>query len=387
MGNSLSYIIVTFLVPISSTVTIPEVITSAGAGPNVPGTSNGIGTYAQFNFPVGVDISPDLRYALIVDSNNHQIRKLIRSTNEVTLFAGSPLGSADGGFGTAVGFGTNAQFNLPCGIDISPDGEYALIADSSNNQVRSLLISTALVSVFAGSPIGTSDHGDGVGNLATFNNPVGISISPDGKYALVADANNNLIRKIITSTKEVSTFAGSYSSSGYGNGIGTFATFNYPLGVTISPFGKSALISDNSNYQIRKIIISTREVSTFAGDYSNTNYADGIGTFAHFSSPGFISYSPKGDYALIPDSNYNQIRKIIISTREVTFFAGNPSNFFGPNDGFGTSAQFSTPIGISISPSGKTALVTDANNNAVRKVLFFPPPPPPPPPTRKSLRA
>jgi hypothetical protein len=47
----------------------------------------------------------------------------------VSLLAGE-------GYGTSNGIGTNAQFSYPWGVSLSSDDSYALVADSDNNMIR-----------------------------------------------------------------------------------------------------------------------------------------------------------------------------------------------------------------------------------------------------------
>ncbi len=70
----------------------------------------------------------------------------------------------------------------------------------------------------------------------------------------MTESGNNAIRKIIISTASVSVLAG--TTSGYVDGIGTNARFTYPLGIAISPDGVYALVTERTNQAIRKIIIS-----------------------------------------------------------------------------------------------------------------------------------
>jgi DNA-binding beta-propeller fold protein YncE len=104
-----------------------------------------------------------------------------------------------------------------------------------------------------------------VGSNALFNRPYGVSVSSNGSYALVADEDSNLIRKIVLSIASVSSLAGLGSSSGSTNGVSSNALFNSPQGVSVSQDGSYALVADYSNHLIRQIIISTASVSTLAG--------------------------------------------------------------------------------------------------------------------------
>ena len=97
---------------------------------------------------------------------------------------------------------------------------------------------------------GTVDNGsaNGTGTSASFNYPFGITT--DGTNLYVADSFNHLIRKIVISTGVVTTVAGT-GSSGYANGTGTSASFNYPSGITTD--GTNLYVADQVNHLIRKI--------------------------------------------------------------------------------------------------------------------------------------
>jgi DNA-binding beta-propeller fold protein YncE len=184
----------------------------AGLAGSVAST-NGVGTNSRFNNPHAISIAPDGIYALVVDRLNQIIRKIIISTAAVSTFAG-----VAGEVGNTNAIGTNSKFSNPFGVAISPDGVYALVVDTNKNQIRRIIISTALVTTFAGSSVGTKD---GIGTSSQFKNPVRIVISSDGVYALVTEFNNHLVRHIVISTVNVTVFVGVNGSSGSTNGVGT----------------------------------------------------------------------------------------------------------------------------------------------------------------------
>jgi len=152
-------------------------------------------------------------------------------------------------------------------------------------------------------------------SAGTFNNPSGIVT--DGTYLYVADTGSNTIRSVVIATGVAAVFAGSTSgTAGFSNGMGTAALFNAPSGIESD--GTSLYVADKGNNVIRKIVISTGVVSTFAGSISGTaGFSDGTGTTnTLFRSPSAITSD--GTYLYVTDAGNNSIRRIVISTAVVT---------------------------------------------------------------------
>ena len=151
---------------------------------------NGAGGMRKFYGPTGVAMSPNGTYALVADRDNHAIRKIMIATQVVSTFAGT------GSSGLVNGAGGSAQFSGPHDVAMSPDGTYALVCDLHNNVIRKIMIATQVVSTLAGT--GSSGLVNGAGDSAQFNGLVGVAMSPDGTYALVADYSNHVIRAVGT---------------------------------------------------------------------------------------------------------------------------------------------------------------------------------------------
>src|SRR5947209_19522566 len=104
-------------------------------------------------------------------------------------------------------------YNNPMGVALSLDGTFALVADTLNHTVRQVVLTTGQVSIVAGST-GNAGSADGMGAAARFNSPSGVALAIDGSFALVADTGNSVIRQITLPTGVVSTLAGSAGQSG-----------------------------------------------------------------------------------------------------------------------------------------------------------------------------
>jgi hypothetical protein len=339
----------------------PLFVAVVAEGDITGGYTDGVGSNALFYFPYGVSVSSDGSYALVADAYNHLIRRIVISTASVSTLAGLPWP-----YGSTDGVGSNARFNEPQGVSFSSDGSYALVADSMNCLIRKIVISTASVSTLAGLSFGSTN---GVGSNARFHFPIGVSVSSNDVYALVADTTKSLIRMIVLSTASVSTLAGVASSDGSTDGVGSNALFNLPAGVSISSDGSYALVSELFNYLIRKIIISTATVSTLAGLALSSGSTDGVGSNARFYYPHGVSVSSDGSYALVADTVNYLIRMIIISTANVSTLTVLTSSS-GSTNGVGSNARFYYPNAVSISSDGSYALVPDTINHLIRKIVI-----------------
>jgi hypothetical protein len=261
--------------------------------------------------------------------------------------------------------GTSASFNMPVGMSTSPDGSFVLIADYSNNKIRKLIVSTGVVSTFAGS--GSAGGGNGVGTVAALYYPTDIAISSDGSFAVSICHYGHRIRHVVMSTALVTTLAGD-GVIGSTNGVGTNGRFNGPVGVSLSNIANTfALIADRDNHMIRKIVLSTKVVTRVAGS-GTAGAANGIGTMATMNGPYFIARSSDDAFAVISEWTGHRIRKLVLSTWAVTTVAGSPTSATGATDGVGTLATFNLPAGVLLTSDDLMVYVADRYNHKIRRV-------------------
>lgn len=189
----------------------------------------------------------------------------------------------------------------------------------------------SVVTIFAGSS--TAGFADGIGTAASFGYPLGLAIDSSGNV-YVADLDNRRIRKI-TATGVVTSYAGN-GTSGFSDGTSATASFIYPLGVATDYLG-NVYVADSGVHKIRKISVNGI-VSSFAGSVSNIPGAiDGIGSSARFYGVRYIATDLSGNvYATGEDY---KVRKIYIDGYDIT-----PSLPLGLNfDGI-TGTISGTPI-------------------------------------------
>lgn len=255
--------------------------------------------------------------------------------------------------GSADGVGTAARFSVLDGI--TTDGRNLYVVDSYNNTIRKMDLSTGVVSTLAGM-VGSTGVADGIGTAAKFARPSGITT--DGSNLFVTEPLSHTIRKVVIATGQVSTFAGAYGEQGLVDGVGTNARFYSPEGITTD--GKSLYVS--SNFGVRKIDIATATVSPLAGGRLDGQAVDGIGPEAGFG--GSIDITCDGPRLYVTDWN-RAVRMIDIATKTVTTLAGSPSET-GTTDGPGVNARFDFPYGITT--DGKSLFIADEYNHTIRKL-------------------
>jgi len=162
---------------------------------------------------------------------------------------------------------------------------------------------------------GRSGYVDGPAENAEFRMPCGIAVAPDGSV-YVADGHasggaiyqpgNNVIRKI--SKGIVSTVAGT-GKAGFKDGPGKEAEFSSPMGLAVDAKG-NLYVSDSENHCIR-VIKPDGVVKTIAGIPGKPGFADGPGKAAQFNGPRAIAFDGSGNL-VVADLGNNRIRKVFI---------------------------------------------------------------------------
>ena len=120
------------------------------------------------------------------------------STGIITTIAGTGTGSYSGDNGPA----TSATLYYPLGVAVDSSGRTHIvflsgflnvsllgnvyIADSNNNRIRKVTISTEIITTIAGSSTSGSYSGDnGPATSATLYSPTGVNVDSSGKAAVV----------------------------------------------------------------------------------------------------------------------------------------------------------------------------------------------------------
>jgi len=324
------------------------VVTLAGQA-GLAGATDGAGTNALFNLPIGMVVD-SFGNLFVVDGANNSIREI--ATNGVSTTLAGPGGSA----GSDNGIESSARFYYPNSVAVDTSRNI-YVADILNFVVRKIT-ADGVVSVLAGQ-IGQSGDIDGPATNARFASPNSVAVDGSGNV-YVADSDNQTIR--LVSNGMVSTVAGHSGKNGSADGTGTNAFFNFPLGIALDLPG-NIYVADASNQTVR-VISTSGLVSTLAGKLSKPGSANGIGTNAMFYNPTALAVDGSGS-VYVADSGNELIRKIAPDAT-VTTVAG-LAGHAGSVDGGPTNATFSNMSGLAVDNAGNI-YVADTINNTIRMI-------------------
>ncbi|MCE9501040.1 MAG: hypothetical protein K8R21_11175 [Leptospira sp.] len=329
------------------------------------GTMPGSTVILNINCVTGFAVSGNVQVAAISDLGTTYSQS---SVYIATKAGGFPTNVGGPGVapGLTNGVGGAARFNNPRGL--TTDGTSVYIAEYINNTIRKYDIATGAVTTIAGGNTGggvacpgtfQAACKDGIGTAAQFNSVYGLTT--DGTNLYVIDIGNNRIRKILISTGQVTTIAGDGNAGGFlDSATGLTASFNSPQ--TLVLVNNALYIIDYTNSRIRKMNLQTTAVTTIAGTGASSSIDNAVGTSATFNNPNNIV--AVNGFLYVTDTSGSKIRKIdLTGTNPVTTIAG--SGVAATVDGVGLTAQFNQPFGIT---SDNTNLFVSEATGAIRQI-------------------
>jgi hypothetical protein len=347
---------------LAQTILTPYAFTNFAGDAGGAGNTDGLGTQARFNNPVGIAVDGATNL-YVADEFNNTIRKITRvGTNWVTTtLAGSAreIGAVDA---------TNsmARFNQATGVAVDNAGN-VYVADQSSSLLRKVT-PAGVVTTLAGSASSFQSK-DGSNSVARFNRPAGVAVDAAGNNIYVADGGNDTIRRVtpIGTNWVVTTIAGTAGQSGNYDGTNGTIKFGFfvlgPQSIALDNSG-NLIVADTGNSTIRKLTQAGTNwvASTLAGNGS-VGFGDGTNSGAHFYNPFGVTVDNAGNIYVADGDNL--IRKMVPSGTNwvVTTLAGNTG--FGSVDGLGNAAEFFGPEGIVVDGAGNL-YVTDTINNTIR---------------------
>ena len=305
---------------------------------------------------------------LIADQGTERVRR-VAPDGTITTVAGNGTSTYGGDNGPA----TSASFSAVSDVAAAPDGSI-LIADGNNNRIRRVG-TDGIITTVAGTGAGGFGGDGAAATAAQISFPADVAVAADGSY-LIADNDTHRIRRVGTDGN-ISTVAGSASIGSAGDGgPATAASLNGPVGVAFTADG-GFLIADADANRVRRVA-PDGTISTVAGTGTAGFLGDGgPATAAQLNGPARVAVTPDGGF-VIADRLNQRIRKVA-ADGTISTIAGDGTAGSGGDNGPATAAQFNSPFGVSVNQEGDI-LVADTSNFRIRSVDAGDPPPPTAPP-------
>ncbi|HSU61069.1 MAG TPA: choice-of-anchor D domain-containing protein [Bryobacteraceae bacterium] len=267
----------------------------------------------------------------------------------------------------------SAKFANPQGVAIDAIGNI-YIADSLNQVVRQVSVSTGTVRTIAGVAFGTGPIVDGGQATQTpLNNPAAVAVDGAGNV-YIADQGNNAIRKVTAATGVITTVAGGghtrSGADGFGDGgPATNAILYGPADIALDA-SANLYIADAFHGLIRKVDVSTGIITVVAGG-GNSSGSDGFGdgllaTQAGLNNPTGIAVDAAGNL-YIADTGHSLIRFVAAGSGIISAIAGNGIPGYNGDLGPAINAELAGPSCVRVDAAGNV-YIADTGNNAIRQV-------------------
>lgn len=264
--------------------------------------------------------------------------------------------------GDADGSFEHASFRNPQGLALAPDGETAIVADAGNHLLRHVDLRRRTVETVGGTGVRGFAHRGGNARATAIASPWDV-VWFEGRY-LVAMAGMHQIWAYDPGKDWLEPFAGSGIESIHDDRLPE-ATFAQPMGITA--LGQTIYVADSESSAAREIDVDRGRVRRIVGrGLFHFGDVDAIGDSVRLQHPqGIVAEIEAGRPVLyVADTFNNKIKRLDPARREVATIAGTGEQGFA--DGDALDAEFREPCGLAL--EGGNLYIADTQNHAVRRL-------------------
>jgi hypothetical protein len=335
----------------AAAVSISPGIVSSFAG-NGTGTSTGDGSAASAATVMApAAVALDSANNLYLAGTDNKVRMVSAATGKISTIAGTGVAKYTGDGAAA----TAATLNTPSGLAVD-SANNIYIADSGNNVIRRIDGQTGIISTV---PF----------TLGVLSAPRGVAVDASGNL-YIADTGNDVIREIMPFTASSSIIAGISGTASYSgnNVLATTATLNTPAGVSLDSAG-NIYIADAGNNVVRKITVSTGIITTIAGNGTAGSTGDtAAATLAELNKPTRVAVDAAGDL-FIADYSNNKVRFVSAASGYIFTIAGTGSTAtpYTGDGGPATAATLNSPGDVAIDQLSNL-YIADTSDNRIARV-------------------
>ncbi len=284
----------------------------------------------------------------------------VQAASTIGRFAGTGVAGFSGDGGAAV----QAQLNDPTGIARGPDGAL-YVCDTANHRVRKVSPGGTITTVAGTGEPGWSGDG-GPATAAKLHEPYEVCFDPAGDVFWV-ERLSHTVRKLDRKTGIITTVAGNGNAGFSGDGgPATRAQLSDPHSIGFDRAG-DLFICDVRNHRLRKVVMKTGEISTFAGTGERKPTPDGA-RFAGvpLNGPRALDFDRQGNLWVALREG-NAVYKLDLAQGTIHHVAGTGKKGFTGDGGPAKAATLNGPKGLSVAPDGNV-FIADTENHAIRMI-------------------
>ncbi|HTS03684.1 MAG TPA: hypothetical protein VMN04_14270 [Thermoanaerobaculia bacterium] len=287
-----------------------------------------------------------------------RIRRIMRKTGLLETLAGNGRCSYSGDGGPA----TAASLKDPAEVAYDRN-DNLFIADAGNNVIRRVDRKTGTITTVAGNRIPKWD-GDGVAIEKGLARPSGITFDREGRL-LISDTASARIRRLDLKTGLLTTIAG-MDALDYVGGRARETGIGWPNALRFDPKGALFIVA-TGNHLILRLDPKQEYFSVAAGDGRYGEEGDGgPAVKARLNQPASLAVDGAGN-VFICDTQNDAIRRVDAKTGIITHVAGAHKEGFSGDGGPAADAALWVPLGIGLDGKGNLYVV-DAGNGRIRKI-------------------
>jgi sugar lactone lactonase YvrE len=257
---------------------------------------------------------------------------------------------------------TTIPLILPSAIAYDSAGNL-YITETSNNVIREVDAAGTITTIAGTGTQGYSgDNGPAV--AARLDSPQGLALDTNNLY--IADTHNHRIRRLNLTTGILTTIAGTTAGFSGDTGPANAAQLDLPTSLAVDA-NHNLYIGDTHSHRIRKLNLTTHQITTIAGNGTQgfSGYS-GPAIAASIDSPMGLAIDPAGDL-YISDTHNHRIRKITAATGILTTIAGTGTPGYSGDSNAATAATLALPHGLSIDAAGNL-YIADTENHRIRRI-------------------
>jgi sugar lactone lactonase YvrE len=335
----------------------PRLELVAGGGMQGDGTK---AAEAALNGPFAVGFGPD-GSMFIAEMPGNRVRRIAPDGRMETV-----AGNGEAGFSGDGGPASKAQLNGPHHLLVLANGD-VLIADTWNNRVRKIDAKTGVIDTIAG----TGKKGfSGDGGLATdaeFSGIHCLALDESRHVLYLADLDNRRVRSVDLTTGIVSTIAGNGRKGVPKDGDDAqSAPLVDPRAVATDDQG-NVYILERSGHALR-VVDREGKIRTLAGTGMPGSSGDGgDARHAAFNGPKHLCVDHDGN-VYVADTENHRVRVYHPSDKSIRNVAGTGKKGSAGLNGPPEAAELAQPHGVFIGPD-RSLYLSDSSNNRVLKLV------------------